>query len=268
MSVLINLTGTDNDETVWLWQIASMPTGTYTVTASSADVGATYAFVAYTFPAGTYSVSTSSSEEDSNHSLSLNLPTGADYYIYEGANGNSSITTTISHIDADGRSGYGGAVVGHDSLHLRGISGSPDLVMGGIAVTRTDSGFVAPTIQSQVYRNSLLFSENFTFTANAGDMVILAVTLGYYSASSITLPPKFVAVVDSATATDSISISILGHTITVTDFATAVDFILTNAPFIMDSATATDFIIVGFLKIVKDKAYAQDFISVARFTDD
>jgi hypothetical protein len=82
--------------------------------------------------------------------------------------------------------------------------------------------------------------------------------------------PSNVTVTDLAHATDSISLEI-ATSIVIVDFAHATDFVFTNYFSLMDFATATDSIIISGNKVyvsLTDKAYAQDFISVARFIND
>lgn len=81
--------------------------------------------------------------------------------------------------------------------------------------------------------------------------------------------PSNITIIDLAHATDSVGP--IGVFVVVMDFAHATDFVFTNFFSLIDFATATDSIIISGNKVyvsMTDKAYAQDFISVARFTND
>lgn len=95
--------------------------------------------------------------------------------------------------------------------------------------------------------------------------------IGFYFT---TLPQKFSVVFDVASGGIYSIDDPLSSNVTVTDTAYATDSIsieVTVIPIvIIDYATATDSIVIYFAHFatVVDRAYAQDFISVARFTDD
>jgi hypothetical protein len=195
MSVVVNQTGPDSYETVWMFVIPSSTAGNYEVTAL-ADWGFTnYAFAVYEFPAGTYATDVGSALDTTTMSDTLTLWGGGytpidDYYIYGYASGNSQIgSTTVAHLDADSERD-GGASVGHDSAYTATITGDDDLVMGGIGVRRTDSGFVAPTITAGHFEGPDVPATpvNFDFAIhNSGSFVIVVAAIGYYGAPSITI---------------------------------------------------------------------------------
>jgi hypothetical protein len=186
---IYTLTGNDSFETIWMMVDTSGTGGTFQTTAISNFEGATFSFVAYRFPAGTYNISNNLGELDSSGTLTLSLPSGNNYYIYGGASGNSPITTSIANVNADGTTGSGGSVIGNDTADSASITGTAaDFVMGGIAVTRTDSAFVPPTIQSNVIINSPVVTQNFTYTANSGEIVVLVVAVGWYGATITNAP--------------------------------------------------------------------------------
>ena len=190
MSVVVNETGPDTYETVWMFVIPSATAGNYEVT-TLADWGFTnYAFASYEFPVGTYITDVNVGVDTTALSLTLAMPSGEDYYIYGYASGNGQIgTTTMANIDADSERD-GGASVGHDSASTETIVTEDDIVMGGIGVTRTDSGFVAPTITAGHFEGPDVPATpvNFDFAINhSGSFVIVVAAIGYYGAPSITI---------------------------------------------------------------------------------
>ena len=196
MPVVINQTGPDTYETVWMFVIPSSTAGIYDLTVL-ADWGFTnYAFASYEFPAGTYTTDVNVGVDTIAMSLTLAMSSGDDYYIYGYASGNSQIgsTTLPLPLDADSERD-GGATVSHDSASTETITGDDCLVMGGIGVTRTDSGFVAPTITAGHFEGPDVpaVPVPFSFTIhNTGSFVIVALAVGYYGATSITLSPATV----------------------------------------------------------------------------
>jgi hypothetical protein len=181
-----------------MFVIPSATAGAYEVVVMPSDDFTNYAFAAYEFPAGTYATDVGSSLDTMTSSVTLTLWGGGytpidDYYIYAYASGNSQIgSTTVAHLDADSERS-GGASVGHDSAYTETVIADDDLLLGGVGVRRVGGAFVAPAITAMHYEGAGLSTPTpvtFPFPIHTtGSFVVVAVAVGYYGATSITISP-------------------------------------------------------------------------------
>jgi hypothetical protein len=182
-----------------MFVIPSATVGDYEVLVTPSWSWTNFAFAAYEFPSGTYTTDVGYALETSMFTDTLTLWGGGytpidDYYIYAYCSGNSQIGSTTlppANIDADSERS-GGATVGHDSAYTETFTGDTDLLIGGVGVRRTDSAFVAPTVFAQHYESPNLppTPVPFDFTIhNTGSFVVVAVAVGYWGATSITINP-------------------------------------------------------------------------------